>query len=140
MALLGQTLPPPSRDVIREMLTLVTAVSRDFGTYIKAKDGSDSLWLEVQGIPGPIDENSTFQELLLADRRRSGIDIAIKPEGEIDVSANTFGLAYSNDETIEEVIKRKLSRLTDQQRHELGEGLINVIRQEVAESGEFLGL
>lgn len=140
MALLGQTLSSQSRDVIREMLKLVIVVSRDFGTYIKAKEGPDRITLEVQGVTGPVNENSTREELLLVEQRRSGIDLMIKPEGEIYVSANTFGLAYSNDETLERAIKIRLARLTDQQRHELGEGLINVIRQEVAESGEFLDL
>lgn len=88
---------------------------------------------------GPLEDNMSLEDLTGVMLRRSGITVDFDPDGKSRIYANSAYLEISG-EKIASVINREISRLTAEQKEKLVVGIIAVVTQKVAQSGEFTDL
>lgn len=119
---------------------LVQKVSEEYGTYVRVKGGDNALSVHMRGMSGPLSDDMSFEALGGVMLRRSGVEVDIYADGSNRIAANSTYLNLADGRKIADVINGEIKQLTDEQKERLAVGLITVVTQEVAQSGEFTDL
>lgn len=119
---------------------LLQTVSADFGTYVRVKGGPTWIDINVRGLAGSMDENSTPDEIRMFAMRRSGVHIDVYEDGRSNVTTDTACLKTTDGRRAQDVINEEINKLSQEQKARLAAGLVDVVTREIALSGEFLDL
>ena len=130
-----EDLKPP----ITLMGALIKIASEDHGTYVRVKGGPSWVGIEIRGLVGPMDEDISLEELQRVIMRRSGIYIDVHLDRSSIIGAHSEFLEIDG-RGLADIINKSLGELSPKQRDELANQFVNIMADEVAQSGEFLDL
>lgn len=118
---------------------LISAASEDYGTFVGIK-GTAALFICIRGLEGPLSDDMSSEDLSRVILRRSGVGIYLNMDGKSQIWANSIYLTTKSGQETADAINQELKKLTEVQKERLTTGLVEVLTQEVSQSGEFFNL
>lgn len=138
IAMLAVTRPQYAQPLIL-IGALIELVSEDYGTYVRVKGGPSWIGIDIRGLVGPMNEDTTLEQLSKIVMRRSGVNIDVYSDGRSGIGVHSDFLEIDG-RSVASIINSGLKILPERERDELTHEFVNVVAQEVAQSGEFLDL
>lgn len=118
-------------EVIRRAAAVVNAASDLDSSYIRTRGGTGAVDIDIRGDTGPVDfESMDMDKLARVERRRSGIDIFLRPDG-VDLDVHTAFMTTYDGREADDVILPLIKTLSREQVAVIAGGLLDIVEAEV---------